>query len=281
MSQNLWVLIGKGIAKKIHCCFAVFILLTFVGAAHAAGYTCSSYKKYTSCNSGYYISNCPTSSSSWTGQTISSSALTTGNSCKSCPSGYSCSGGLVCPKRNTVTITLNKNGGSGNIGTGTAIVGGTSSATITCTVGELCALPEWSSNVSATAKNTNITNGKKIFLGWGPLRATEGFTEFTPTANTTLYAVWATPTCSATNGTCTIQNADKNRPTADITCSTGYSKSGGSNTTTSFTVYGTAGATRVSGSCAAKCNAITFNSTQNGGSGGWSTKLYKKTGNST
>ena len=282
MSQNLWVLIGKGIAKKIHCCFAVFILLTFVGAAHAAGYTCSSYKKYTSCNSGYYISNCPTSSSSWTGQTISSSALTTGNSCKSCPSGYSCSGGLVCPKRNTVTITLNKNGGSGYIGTGTAMAGGTSSATITCTVGEPCALPVWSSNVSASAKNTNITNGKKIFLGWGPLRATEGFTEFTPTANTTLYAVWATPTCSATNGSCTIQNASQNRPTALISCSTGYSKSGGSNTTTSFTVYGTAGATSVSGSCAAKCNRITLNVTQNGGEysdpSSMSLALYKKTG---
>ena len=281
MSQNLWVLIGKGIAKKIHCCFAVFILLAFVGAAHAAGYTCSSYKKYTSCDSGYYLSECD-SNAYRNGEQIESSDLVRGNSCKTCPSGYACSGGLVCPKRNTVTITLNKNGGSGYIGTGTQMVGGTTGATITCTVGEPCALPEWSSSVSATAQNTNITNGKKIFLGWGPLRATEGFTEFTPTANTTLYAVWATPTCSATNGTCTIQNADKNRPTADITCSTGYSQSGGTNTTTSFRVYGEAGKTTVSGSCAAKCNLITLNVTQNGG--GYSDQIvrqlpiYKKTG---
>lgn len=287
MSQNLWVLIGKGIAKKIHCCFAVFILLTFVGAAHAAGYTCSSSKKFTSCNTGYYISNCPTSSSSWTGQTISSSALTTGNSCKSCPSGYSCSGGLVCPKRNTVTITLNKNGGSGNIGTGTAIVGGRSSATITCTAGAACALPQWSSNVSATAKNTNITNGSKVFVGWATTStATSGSFTIRSTTDRTLYAVWKTPTCSATNGSCTIQNASENRPTARISCSTGYSLNGGLaggdiSLIVGFIAYGEAGETEVSGSCLANCNTITFNSTQNGGSGGWSTKLYKKTGNST
>ena len=162
------------------------------------------------------------------------------------------------------------------------MVGGTTGATITCTVGKPCALPEWSSDVSATAKNTNITNGKKIFLGWGPLRATEGFTEFTPTANTRLYAVWATPTCSATNGSCSILNASENRPTALISCSTGYSKSGVPNTTTLFTVYGTAGTTSVSGSCAANCNRITLNVTQNGGEysdpSSMSLALYKKTG---
>ena len=279
MSQNLWVLIGKGIAKKIHCCFAVFILLAFVGAAHAAGYTCQSSKRFTSCNTGYYISNCPTSSSSWTGQTISSSALTTGNSCKSCPSGYSCSGGLVCPRKSTITIRLIKNGGSGYIGTGTAMVGGTSSATITCTAGVACALPEWSFDVSASAKNTNIKNGKKIFLGWATTStATAGSFTIKSTTDRTLYAVWKTPTCSATNGSCSILNASENRPTALISCSTGYSQSGVPNTTTLFTVYGTAGETEVSGSCLANCNTITFNSTQNGGSGGWSTKLYKKTG---
>ena len=287
MSQNLWVLIGKGIAKKIHCCFAVFILVTFVGAAHAAGYTCQSSKKFTSCNTGYYISNCPTSSSSWTGQTISSSALTTGNSCKSCPSGYSCSGGLVCPRKSTITIRLIKNGGSGYIGTGTAMVGGTSPATITCTAGAACALPVWSSNVSASAKNTNITNGSKVFVGWATTStATTGSFTIKSTTNRILYAVWKTPTCSATNGSCAITTASLNRPTAEITCSKGYSANGGLAggdipLISGFIAYGEAGETEVSGSCLANCNTITFNSTQNGGSGGWSTKLYKKTGNST
>jgi len=159
------------------------------------------------------------------------------------------------------------------------MVGGTSSATITCTAGVACALPEWSSDVSASAKNTNIKNGKKIFLGWATTStATAGSFTIKSTTDRTLYAVWKTPTCSATNGSCSILNASENRPTALISCSTGYSQSGVPNTTTLFTVYGTAGETKVSGSCLANCNTITFNSTQNGGSGGWSTKLYKKTG---
>ena len=91
--------------SKILRCLAGLFILCFIGNAFAAGYNCPTYRKYTSCNSGYYISNCPTSSSSWTGQTISSSSLTTGNSCKSCPSGYTCSGGLVCPKKGSVTCS--------------------------------------------------------------------------------------------------------------------------------------------------------------------------------
>ena len=81
------------------------LMLVTAGNVLAAGYSCPTYKKYTSCNSGYYISNCPTSSSSWTGQTISSSILTAGNSCTTCPANYTCSGGLTCPKANTVTCS--------------------------------------------------------------------------------------------------------------------------------------------------------------------------------
>ena len=92
-------------SKLLRCLAGLFILCFIGNNAFAAGYNCPTYRKYTSCNSGYYISNCPTSSSSWTGQTISSSSLTTGNSCKSCPSGYTCSGGLVCPKKGSVTCS--------------------------------------------------------------------------------------------------------------------------------------------------------------------------------
>ena len=56
-------------------------------------YSCPSYKKYYECSSGYYLSDCGTSG--WTGQSISSPAF--GNSCEVCPSGYTCSGGVVCP----------------------------------------------------------------------------------------------------------------------------------------------------------------------------------------
>ena len=164
------------------------------------------------------------------------------------------------------------------------MAGGTSPATITCTAGAACALPEWSSNVSASAKNTNITNGSKVFVGWATTRtATAGSFTIKSTTNRTLYAVWKTPTCSATNGSCAITTASLNRPTAEITCSKGYSANGGLAggdipLISGFIAYGTAGETEVSGSCLANCNTITFNSTQNGGSGGWSTKLYKKTG---
>ena len=99
--------------RKILGFLACLLMLITAGNVLAAGYTCPTYKKYTSCKSGYYISNCPTSSSSWTGQTISSSSLTTGNSCKACPTNYTCTGGLVCPKANTVKVTYNLNGGSG------------------------------------------------------------------------------------------------------------------------------------------------------------------------
>ena len=98
MSQNLWVLIGKGIAKKIHCCFAVFILLTFVGAAHAAGYTCPSSKKYTSCNSGYYMNG--------TGA---------GNSCTSCTTVSATDLSQSCTRNPTTTELSNAHAKAGTI----------------------------------------------------------------------------------------------------------------------------------------------------------------------
>lgn len=88
--------------SKILRYLACLFMLIFVGNALAAGYSCPTYKKYTACREGYYISNCGTT---WNGQTISSSSLTTGNSCIACPSGYTCTGELVCPKASTVTCS--------------------------------------------------------------------------------------------------------------------------------------------------------------------------------
>ncbi len=102
MSQNLWVLIGKGIAKKIHCCFAVFILLAFVGAAHAAGYTCPSSKKYTSCNSGYYMNG--------TGA---------GNSCTSCTTVSATDVSRSCTRSPTTTELSNAHASAGTVTNGT------------------------------------------------------------------------------------------------------------------------------------------------------------------
>ena len=125
--------------SKILRYLACLFMLIFVGNALAAGYSCPTYKKYTSCNEGFYISNCGTSSSGWNGQYVFATALAPGNSCNICPSGYECDGGLRCPKSSSVTITLNKNGGSGTCG-------GTSSTTagsVSCTPGSSCTLPSW------------------------------------------------------------------------------------------------------------------------------------------
>lgn len=251
-------------------CFAYYFAFVFVlilgSNAFAAGYSCPTYKQYTSCVEGYYMTESSTSSTY-------NGTPKPGNACRLCSvygSNYTCAGGTAAPKLNSVTITLNKNGGTGTCGGATTTTAGAQ----TCTPGSTCTLPSWNST------SCNITNGNKIFKGWSTnSSATSGVTSITaPTSNATYYAVWVTPTCSATNGTCTITAPSGNAPRATITCSTGYSQSGGSNTTSSFTATGSAGGTSVSGSCSAKCNAITFNATTNGGTGGQTATLYKLTG---
>ena len=180
MRQKSGILFGNNIANLIHhFFFSLLILLCFASVADAAGYNCPTYRKYTSCNSGYYISNCPTSSSSWTGQTISSSSLTTGNSCKSCPSGYTCSGGLVCPKKTqaaTYQIQFNLNGGSGD------------TSPLTCTVGQTCDLYFHSYNYLW------INRAGYVLIGWSttpsnPETATWTVSYSSP-GSYTYYAVW-------------------------------------------------------------------------------------------
>lgn len=184
--------------------------LVMTGAAHAGGYVCETdWIRYTSCASGYYISNCPSSSSSWTGQQISSSQLTNDNSCRSCPSGFECAGGLYCPEPvavTTVTITYNLNGGSG-----------TAPASTTCNVGQSCTL--------ASGNTTSFYRAGYVFKGWATSSsATTGTTTITPTANDTLYAVWSA---------CTGYQYKTSSATAAATCTTtlsGYYATGcGSN----------------------------------------------------
>ena len=83
--------------------FAVLFAFFYINTVFAISYeySCPSYKKYYECNSGYYLSDCGTSG--WTGQSINSPAF--GNSCEVCPSGYSCSGGVVCPKSSGTTCS--------------------------------------------------------------------------------------------------------------------------------------------------------------------------------
>lgn len=85
MQQNAGNFLCKLIARKIHHFFFSFTLVLLIGIAPAwsAGYSCPTYKKYTSCNAGYYLNG--------TGA---------GNSCTKCPSGYPNS-----PSGNTGGIT--------------------------------------------------------------------------------------------------------------------------------------------------------------------------------
>ena len=87
--------------SKILRYLACLFMLIFAGNALAAGYSCPSYKKYTSCASGYYM----TSSSS---STTCNTTAKAGNACRPCSvmgSNYTCAGGTACPKLNSVTCS--------------------------------------------------------------------------------------------------------------------------------------------------------------------------------
>ena len=87
--------------SKILRYLACLFMLIFAGNALAAGYSCPSYKKYTSCASGYYM----TSSSS---STTCNTTAKAGNACRPCSvmgSNYTCAGGTSCPKLNRVTCS--------------------------------------------------------------------------------------------------------------------------------------------------------------------------------
>lgn len=146
--------------------------------------------------------------------------------------------------QDTVTISYDANGGSGSMQLST-----------TCNSGESCALQTWNNDFPHPC---NITNGNKIFLGWStdPNATTATYTNSgTFTSDTLLYAVWATPTCSVTNGTGTITTPSNNAPRCVVTCNTGYSTSG--------TYTGTAGGTSVSYTCGVGQYLLTLTDNKN------------------
>lgn len=80
--------------KKLHV-FAFFMFsILFITDAFAAGYSCPTYKRYTSCNSGYYMT------SNFSSSTCNTTPVA-GNACRPCSvmgSSYICDGGTTCPK---------------------------------------------------------------------------------------------------------------------------------------------------------------------------------------
>lgn len=135
----------------------------------------------------------------------------------------------------TKIITLNKNGGTGIIknNTGTTFTE-TNDGEISCTSENTVNLPTWLSGVNSN-NTTNITKGtetdSKVFLGWSTkstcatsICATTSIT--CPASNTTYYAVWGTPQCSAVHGTAVIATTLENKPSCTVICDNGYKTSG-------------------------------------------------------
>ena len=167
---------------------SLFVAFFVTHSALAAGYSCPSYKKYTSCSEGYYISNCGTSDNTegWEDFNenggVSTTELAPGNSCVACPtsgiavgSKYVCAGGLMCPENVGILVSYNLNGGS--------LTPEISLTNITCTKGEPCTL----------IRGTDIHRAGYVMVGWSLDKdATTG--DFTITLDevdsATVYAVW-------------------------------------------------------------------------------------------
>ncbi len=160
--------------------FCAFLSVLFLTTnVFAAGYTCPTAKKYTSCAANYYVSDCGTT---FDGRTLTTANLTSGNSCITCPDGYTCSGGLVCPRVSQVTVRYVT--GNTTLGQSQPFAG---VATALATISRM------QSNIP-TPLRTGNTYGWE-FKGWATEPGTnaveyEDGASVTLTENTVLYGVW-------------------------------------------------------------------------------------------
>ena len=154
--------------------FFAFVFGVFcVGNVLAAGYSCPTYKQYTSCAVGYYMTS-NASSTTYNGTPA------VGNACRPCSvmgqynniDKYTCPGGTAAPVKKTVKVTYVLNGGSG-----------TTPAATTCNFGEACSLNP--------GTGTSYRRAGYRLVGWSTASsATSGAFSMVLTANTTVYAVW-------------------------------------------------------------------------------------------
>lgn len=192
----------------------------------------------------------------------------------SCNTGYTLSGANTAnptctPKIYTITLNATANGGTG----------GTSTIYLKYATG-------WYSDAAATKAITSITMPTKtnsVFNGY--YSAQSGGTRYitndgalpssntTFTANTTLYAQYSAAGCNVTHGSATM-SISGNAVSCYVTCDTGYSMNGGTDTTTSFTEGGSAGWAWVTSKCFARTSTVSFNA--NGGTGGQSANATAK-----
>lgn len=165
------------ILRFLTCLFCI----VFIGdAVFAAGYECPTYRKYTTCNEGYYLAY------SYTGTSYSDikydSTPRAGNACRPCtdydnhynrPEGsYYCEGGTAKPVL-MVTVTYDLNGGSG-----------TAPSATTCEANRSCTL-------ASGATNTFYRAGY-VFEGWSKSSSgvTNGSTSLLFSDDDIVYAVW-------------------------------------------------------------------------------------------
>ena len=153
------------ILRYLVCLF----MLIFAGNALAAGYSCPSYKKYTSCAEGYYISYCGTGDNAdwWEyfnkNGGVPTTDLAPGNSCVACPTSsvsspgvkYVCAGGLMCPENVGILVSCDLNGGS--------LPPGMALANLTCTKG--VHLDSWHWHTSCRLCNGGVELEQKCHRG--------------------------------------------------------------------------------------------------------------------
>ena len=173
MQRNTGNFLCKLIARKIHHFFFSFtlVLLFSVASAHAAGYSCPTYKKYTSCNAGYYMTASSDSTEFDASQEVGNACI----ACSNAGSGCTCAGDTAAP---VCTVTVTFKSGSTTLGTQTLTNG---------VAGTLTAVSNFTAPVSSTYGWT--------FAGWATSAnsTTVAHTDaasVTFTADTTLYGVW-------------------------------------------------------------------------------------------
>ncbi|MBQ8686217.1 MAG: InlB B-repeat-containing protein, partial [Alphaproteobacteria bacterium] len=179
---------------------------------------------------------------------------------------YNASNGTVSPTSATATRTFNgfwsaTSGGTQYI----ASTGYITSAGLTAGKGYTTNKTWYAQWTGGAITLATPTRAGYVFNGWytaasGGTKVGAAGASYTPTSNITLYAQWTQASCDKGTGvasaTPTVSN---NTVSCAVTCSTGYSKNGGTDTTATFTKVGSAGVATVSTICEPREFTITLN----------------------
>ena len=143
--------------------------------------------------------------------------------------------------RNSYTMTIDKNGGSGTLTVKLTTKTGTENVTFSCEYEATFTLPTWS---NASGTENNLAKSNNVFTGWDA-------TSSTVTCNSakTIKAKWTQPTCFAGTGVSSskLNGVYDNAPVCSRSSKAGYYCS-------SATQTGSAGATSLTVECTAAGN---------------------------